>query len=283
MASVVQESIEGESEQAWRVPLRWSAVLLVAATWVSAAVFGTYIVSFFGGAALRGSPERWNESLPALFDRAGPVGTAAIGAHFLAGGLLLLLGPVQLISPIRRAAPALHRRLGRAYVLAAGVAGAGGLGFILARGTIGGPVMDFGFGLYGLLVVAAAGLTWRRARARRWDAHRAWAIRLFALVIGSWLYRMEYGFWFLTAGRIGHTGDFTGWFDAVMAFGFYLPNLVVAELFIRARRWPANSVLASAAVTGLAAASLFVVVATWVFTTDYWGPGVVSGLTGTPL
>ena len=265
------------------MPVRWSAILLVAVTWISAAVFGAYIVSFFGGAALRGSPERWNESLPALFDRAGPAGTAAIGAHFIAGGLLLLLGPIQLIASVRRAAPAVHRWLGRGYATAAAVAGAGGLGFILSRGTIGGPTMDLGFGLYGVLVVTTAALAWHRARSRRWEAHRAWAIRLFALVIGSWLYRMEYGFWFLTMGRIGHTGDFRGAFDGAMAFLFYLPNLAVAELFIRARRQSAGPLLTPLAVAGMLAASLFVIVATWVFTTDYWGPGLVSGLTGAPL
>ena len=76
-----------EGHQAWRAPVRWSGMVLVAVTWFSAIVFGAYIVSFFGGAALRGTPERWNESLPALFDRAGLAGTAAIGAHFLARDL----------------------------------------------------------------------------------------------------------------------------------------------------------------------------------------------------
>ena len=283
MVGDIRVDVGSEGDQAGRASVRWSGMVLVAVTWFSAAVFGAYIVSFFGGAALRGTPERWNESLPALFDRAGLAGTAAIGAHFLAGGLLLLLGPIQLIAPIRRASPMLHRWLGRIYVFAAAVAGAGGLGFILARGTIGGMVMDIGFGLYGLLMITAAGTTWRRARTRCWGSHRAWAIRLFALVIGSWLYRMEYGFWFLAVGRTGHTSDFTGPFDAAMAFLFYLPNLAVAELFIRARRWPANQLLALTAVAGLVSATLFVVVATWVFTTDYWAPGVVSGLTGAPL
>ncbi|KQM75799.1 hypothetical protein ASE70_10530 [Sphingomonas sp. Leaf22] len=263
--------------------VRWAATLLVVVTWISAALFGAYIVAFFGGAALRGDPEQWNASLPALFDRAGPVGTVAIGAHFVAGGVLLLLGPIQLIGRLRAAWPALHRWLGRVYVVAAAVTGAGGLGFIATRGTIGGIVMDVGFGLYGLLVVGAAVLAWQRAWSGRIAAHRAWAIRLFALVIGSWLYRMEYGLWFLTMGKAGHVSDFHGPFDAVMAFAFYLPNLLVAELFIRARRRPAHAALAIGAVVALIAASLFIVLATWVFVTRFWGPGFVSGVTGTPL
>lgn len=263
--------------------VRWAATLLVGVTWISAALFGAYIVAFFGGAALRGNPEQWNQSLPALFDRAGPVGTVAIGAHFVAGGVLLLLGPIQLIARLRSAWPALHRWLGRIYVTAAAVTGAGGLGFIVTRGTIGGPVMDIGFGLYGLLTCGAAVLAWRRAWTGRIEAHRAWAIRLFALVIASWLYRMEYGLWFLTMGKTGHASDFHGAFDAVMAFAFYLPNLVVAELFIRARRRPGNALLAMGAVIGLIAASAFIILATWVFTTRFWGPGFVSGVTGVPL
>lgn len=263
--------------------VRWAAVLLVGVTWISAALFGAYIVAFFGGAALRGTPEQWNQSLPALFDRAGPVGTAAIGAHFVAGGVLLLLGPVQLIGRVRRRWPGLHRWLGRVYVIAAAVTGAGGLGFIVTRGTIGGPVMDIGFGLYGLLTCGAAVLAWQRAWTGRIEAHRAWAIRLFALVIGSWLYRMEYGLWFLTMGRTGHSSDFRGGFDAVMAFAFYLPNLAVAELFLRARRRQAQPALAIGAVVALTAASLFIVLATWVFVTRFWGPGFVSGVTGAPL
>jgi len=263
--------------------LFWIARLLVAASWISGVLFGVYILLFFGGTALTGAAERWNESLPGLHDGTTPLAVVAIGAHFLTGGLLLVLGPVQLIGAIRRTAPALHRWLGRFYVAAAAIAGVGGVGFILAKGTIGGTVMNLGFGLYGLLMVLCAALAFTHARSRRMEQHRAWAIRLFALTVGSWLYRMEYGFWFLTAGRVGHMDGFSGWFDMVMAFAFYLPNLAVAELFIRARRTSPGSAeqLTTAAV--LLAASAFITIATWFFTIRFWGPGMASGLSGAPL
>lgn len=35
---------------------------------------------------------------------------------------------------------------------------------------------------------------------------------------------------------LGHTGHFSGPFDIVMAFFFYVPNLLVAELFLRASK-----------------------------------------------
>ena len=74
--------------------LSWSARLLVVASWISGVLFGVYILLFFGGTALSGTAERWNQSLPELHDPATPLAVLAIGAHFLTGGILLLLGPV---------------------------------------------------------------------------------------------------------------------------------------------------------------------------------------------
>ena len=160
-----------------------------------------------------------------------------------AGAVILLLGPLQLIGAIRRRWPVVHRWIGRTYVTAAGLAGIGGLVFIATQRTIGGLPMDIGFGLYGLLMVVCAVQTWRHAAARRIEIHRGWAIRLYALAIGSWLYRMDYGLWLTLAKRLGHTKDFHGPFDVVMAFAFYVPNLILAEIFIRARRAPGHPAL----------------------------------------
>ena len=259
--------------------LRWNARLLVAASWISGAIFATYIIAFFGGVALGGSGERWNESLPDLYDGGALLSTVAIGSHFMAGGVLLLLGPVQLIGSVRRNFPALHRWLGRSYVVSAGLAGLGGLGFILGRGTIGGPLMDTGFGIYGALMVFCAVLAYARARAGSYAQHSAWAIRLFALTVGSWLYRMEYGAWFLLSGGVGTGPSFTGWVDVIMMFFFYVPNLIVAELFIRARRRDRGVVASFGAAAVLLAASASIVFATWSFTVRSWGPRMMSGIT----
>jgi len=262
--------------------LRWSGRLLVATTWVSGAIFAVYILAFFGGSAIRGMAERWNESLPGLHDAAAPLATAAIGAHFLAGGVLLLLGPIQLFGAVRRRVPVLHRWLGRVYVVSAGLAGVGGLAFIAGSGTVGGTLMDVGFGLYGVLMILCAVLAYTNARSGRYDRHRAWAIRLFALTVGSWLYRMEYAAWSVTTGGIGMGAGFSGWFDAVMMFFFYVPNLIVAEMFIRARRTETGAVVGSGAAMVLFAASAFIILATFLFTRGAWGPRAVSGLVGGP-
>lgn len=259
--------------------LRWSASLLVASIWVSAAIFGLYIARFYAGSLSAGIPEQWNAVLPRLYEPQTPLATAGIAVHFVAGAILLLLGPIQLIRRVRERFPRLHRWTGWAYVTSAVLAGLGGLAFIAAKGTIGGPVMSIGFGLYGALTVLAGVQTARHARARRLpgrlERHRAWAIRLFALTIGSWLYRIEYGFWFLIADGTGHLSNFHGPFDAVMAFFFYVPNLAVAELFIRTRRLVGHPAAKIASAAVLAFAAALVILATWNFTRLFWLPGIL--------
>jgi hypothetical protein len=201
-------------------------------------------------------------------------------AHLAMGAVILLLGPVQLIGAVRRRWPTMHRWIGRVYVSASLVAGVGGLIFILARQTIGGTVMNAGFGLYGALMVVAAVETWRHAVGGRFNDHRAWAIRLFALAIGSWIYRMDYGFWLIAAHRVGHREDFHGPFDMVMSFFFYLPNLAVAELFLRARQLRSHAGFRRFALAVLIIATLTVTVGTYYFLRFYWGPGILDMVLG---
>ncbi len=258
--------------------LRWMGGLLVLLCWVSAGIFSAYILAFYVGAIPRHAMAQWNENLPRLYDGRSPVATAAIAAHFLTGAILLLLGPVQLSDAVRRWSLRTHRWLGRVYAGAALVAGAGGLLYIMKEGTIGGRMMSAGFGLYGALMALAAVMTYRTARGGRMEAHRAWGMRLFALAIGSWLYRMDYGFWLVLAHGAGHTKAFSGPFDALMAFFFYLPNLLVVELLVRARRGPASRGLRLGAYLVLGVCSFLVGVGTFFFTKDYWGPGIVHVL-----
>ncbi len=257
--------------------LRWSGLALAAASWFSAAFFGVFILVFYLGAAPAGRLAVWNSNLPRLYEPGHPLALWSIGAHFATGAALLLLGPVQLIGAVRRRWPGVHRWVGRFYVSAAGIAGLGGLGFILAEGTVGGPPMSVGFGLYGALMVIAAAWTWRLARAGRFEAHRAWAIRLYALAVASWLYRMEYGFWLPLTHHAGHTESFTGPFDVVMAFFFYVPNLLVAELFIRAAPSKLGPAVRVTVAAGLNLATAVVLLGTYYFARYYWGPGILGG------
>ncbi len=219
--------------------LRWSAKALVAVAWISAAIFGLYIVAYYLGAAYQGAPDQWNAKLPRLYDPDGVVGTIGIGAHFATGAIVLLLGPVQLIGAVRRRAPRLHRWIGRIYASAALLTGLGGLSFTRRNDWRGADEPRLWFvrrangHRSGHDRMAGAATTFRRA-SRLGD-------RLFALAIGSWLYRMDYGFWHIIAHAAGHRRAFDGPFDFVMFFFFYVPNLIIAEAFIRARQPRASS------------------------------------------
>jgi uncharacterized membrane protein len=260
--------------------VRGASVVLVVTVWVSVGLFGAYILAHYAGAVADRDLPAWNAVLPRLYEPSTPAATVAIGLHFLAGGVILVFGCIQLIGALRDRYPALHRALGRVYVTAALLAGIGGLGYILIKGTVGGPVMDVGFAGYGVLMIICAGQAYRHARARRIEGHRAWALRLFALAVGSWLYRMDYGFWLLLSGGLGHTEDFRGPFDRVMAFGFYLPNLLVVEAFLRARRGTASAATRRLAAGVLVGAAGFLVLGTYFFAVELWLPAIASRLTG---
>jgi Predicted membrane protein (DUF2306) len=258
----------------------YSRATLAATAWVSASLFGLYILAFYAGALADRTMMRWNENLPGLYEPGTLVTTSGIAMHFAAGGIILILGCFQLIPGVRSRVPALHRWIGRVYVSASILAGLGGLTFIIARGTIGGPVMDLGFAGYGILTVLCAVQTYRYARARQLSQHRAWALRLFALAIGSWLYRMDYGFWLLLAHGAGHVPTFRGWFDHIMAFFFYVPNLLLVELLLRSSHkeaWFGARLAASAA---FVVATGFLLLGTYYFTKFYWGPAILHRITG---
>jgi hypothetical protein len=256
--------------------LNWTARALTGTVWTSAALFGLYILCFYAAALFDGNIAKWNEGLPRLYESDTPIATAGIGLHFAAGGIILALGCIQFVGSIRTRYPIVHRSIGRIYVTAAFLAGVGGLTFIIAKGTIGGATMNVGFALYGLLTAGTAIETYRHARARRLDIHREWAMRLFALAIGSWLYRMEYGFWFLLADGAGHLKDFSGGFDKFMAFFFYVPNLLVVEALIRTRRAALSTGARWTATAAFAFATLFLLLGTYQFTRFYWGPAILA-------
>nr|WP_230680350.1 hypothetical protein [Pontibacter sp. 172403-2] len=88
--------------------LRVSGTLFIATAWLSAALFGLYILDFYAAALYQGGMERWNETLPGLYERNLVTTTSGIGLHFAIGGIILVLGSIQLMSSIRNRSPAVH-------------------------------------------------------------------------------------------------------------------------------------------------------------------------------
>lgn len=258
----------------------YSCRALLGIVWISSFIFGLYILANYASAYFDNDLQRWNEVLPEIYTPGQPAASIVIGLHFAAGGLILLLGGLQLIQSIRVSYPVFHRWSGRFYVVVSMIAALGGLSFIAIRGTVGGTVMDIGFSGYGILMFIASIQTMKHAMQRNFMLHQAWAWRLYALAIGSWLYRMDYGLWLLLTDWVGHTEQFDGWFDNVMSFFFYIPNLIIVELMIRARDRSKNVRIRNAASASMILASVVLVIATWGFARVAWIPAIAEWAVG---
>lgn len=175
-----------------------------------------------------------------LFAANRPLANAAMFAHMLAGAIITIAAPLQLLAPVRERYPKIHRWCGYLLFVCALAAAFGGLVYIAMRQTIGGAWMDFAFSLYGVCVATAAVQAVRYARARDFSRHRDWALRLFVLAIGSWLYRLHYQIWYLATGGLWMEPDFSGMFDRFQLFAFFLPYLVAVEFYIRFNRLTAR-------------------------------------------
>ncbi|MBK5927568.1 DUF2306 domain-containing protein [Rhodobaculum claviforme] len=209
---------------------RWAALAGLALLWLLALPFVDYSVRF-GLDGLPGPAARDTH-----LDRAGAALTNALMfAHMLTGAALTVLAPVQVLPVLRRRWPGAHRWLGRAIVALAGVTAVAGLAFIALRGTVGGAMMDVAFAGYGACLLVAAVQAPRFARARDVARHRAWALRLFVLAMGSFLYRLHYALWYITTGGAASRPDFTGAFDIVTMWAFYVPYLLALEVWLRRR------------------------------------------------
>ncbi|MGR3742654.1 MAG: DUF2306 domain-containing protein [Pseudooceanicola nanhaiensis] len=172
-----------------------------------------------------------------------PVVTAIMYLHMVAGALLIVLAPMQLIGAIRRRWRGYHRNAGRVMIVLGLITGAGGITYAALRGTTGGLFMDISSTAYGLLILVSAVQTYRLGRARQWARHRRWGWRLSVLVIASWFYRVHYVIWDRLTGGLGVTPDMTGPFDQFQAWGFFLGYLLYLELYFlwedrRKRRSP---------------------------------------------
>lgn len=223
-------------------PARFAAAALngAAAFWFGVAVLGqlifaAYVLAFYGGAAARGDFAAWNRVLAHGYVAADPFGNLIVALHLLFTLVVVVGVALQFVPQVRRHAPRLHRWNGRVYLLAALVLSVGGLIMVWTRGTVGGPTHYIAISINALLILLCAGLAWRYARARRFDVHRRWALRLFLVVSGVWFFRIGLMAWIvLNQGPVGFDPDtFRGPFLTFLAFAQYVVPLAVLEVYLR--------------------------------------------------
>ena len=156
--------------------------------------------------------------------------TVWLVVHVAGAATALLVSPLQLIPRIRRGMPALHRWLGRIYVLSCTVGGIAGVP--LAFGSAAGPIATAGFGLLAVAWLVTTLRGWRAGFGKRIADHRAWMIRSFSLTYAAVTLRIYLAI--LPTLPLAFIDGYRA-----IAFLCWVPNLLVAELFLR--RWQLRS------------------------------------------
>jgi uncharacterized membrane protein len=150
--------------------------------------------------------------------------------HVISGVTALLVAPVQFVRAVRTRWPAFHRLTGRLYLAAVAIGAP--TGFMLAVGTTSGPVAAVGFAIPALLWPVFTWLGWRAAVERRFDAHRDWMLRSYAVTATAITLRLM-----LPASALLGVDFATAY--PVIAWLAWMTNLALFEYFIRRRRLPA--------------------------------------------
>jgi hypothetical protein len=162
------------------------------------------------------------------------IGNVASTVHILLAIAIHGGGPLQLIPWLRNHAPTLHRWNGRTFLVAALVSTLFGLYLQWVRGATQGAADTGGNTVASVLIFMFAALALRQAKARNFDAHRRWALRLFLVVSAVWFIRLgSYGSQFLEHAFGSHFAP--AYYESLNAAKLLVP-LGVLELYFWAQR-----------------------------------------------
>lgn len=151
--------------------------------------------------------------------------TFGLLVHIGAMMLAVAAGPFQFLRSLRERHFVLHRVLGRVYITAAVVGALGGL--YLAQFSASGAVSGVAFTLLGIGVLITTTYALVRIRTGNVQSHREWMTRSYALIFAAVTLRLYAPFLEAAFGeQVGY---------AVVAWVCWVPNLVVAEWFVRTR------------------------------------------------
>lgn len=150
--------------------------------------------------------------------------------HMLFGISTLLIGPFQFLKSFRQ--KGWHAILGRIYMVALMCSGVAG--FIFAWVGFGGLVGHLGFATLSVLWLGSGLMGYHAIKARRVQEHRRWMIRNFAMTFSAVTIRL-YLIVPITYNGITTKGKFVdtySWQYAICVWLAFIPNLIVAELFL---------------------------------------------------
>ena len=240
-------------------------IITTCTVWISSCLFAIFTAGHYIRQALARNIEAWESTDPGLYRPGRPVANYALMLlHFIAGTILMVAGPIQLIPSLRRRFISVHRVVGRVYIAAALIASICATTFAILYGTSRGDhYEDAGNILFGTLVLVCAYQSYKHAAiTKKIESHKLWSWRLYSLVLGALLYRLYVVVYFAFL-------LFTPWSgcDALyesLYFLFYLPNLAVVEILWRKQQDESASPHALAfCIIFLASISLAAFISSW--------------------
>ncbi|UPG92174.1 DUF2306 domain-containing protein [Luteibacter aegosomaticola] len=201
-------------------------------------VFAAYIVATYGAASIHGDPTAWNRVWPSGYVQGERLGNLAVAVHVLLAAFVIASGSLQILPSLRRNYPRFHRWNGRAYLaslLTVSIAGLWMLAF--DRGFVGAS-QNGNVAINGVLLILCCAFAWAAARRRDLSAHRRWALRVFALAAGVWVFRIGLAGWIAIRGGLVGFDPATMQGPALAALSIceWVAPLLLLELYLRAEQ-----------------------------------------------
>ncbi|MED0938724.1 DUF2306 domain-containing protein [Bacillus mobilis] len=148
--------------------------------------------------------------------------------HITTSIVALVIGPFTLSTTFRERNINRHRIIGRIYMV--GILLGGFSGLYLAFYATGGLVAKLGFGLLSVFWLTSAYQALNRVKNKEIKEHRNWMIRNYSLTFGAVTLRIWLPLFIVLFGIERFELSY-----AIIAWLAWVPNLIVAELFIRKR------------------------------------------------
>ncbi|MES2437768.1 MAG: DUF2306 domain-containing protein [Verrucomicrobiota bacterium] len=153
----------------------------------------------------------------------------AFWVHVFTSMLPLLAGFTQFAPRILSKWPAVHRAMGRVYVITVCFI-TGPASLIMAFYANGGITSRIAFVTLALLWLGTTAMGWRTVLQRKWQTHREWMIRSYALTLSAITLRAwKYAIVFAFEPRPMDAYRIVAWLG-------FVPNLILVEWWIRRRR-----------------------------------------------
>lgn len=147
----------------------------------------------------------------------------ALMLHVIGSMMALTLGPFLFLNRLRSKWPAVHRWLGRLYLLGNLFGGLAGL--YMSTYAYTGEIARNGFATLALLWLTTGLMAYVRIRDGNVSAHRRWMVRNFALLFAGVMLRLQTPFLDMAFGyEVGYM---------IVAWSSWAPNLLVAEWIVR--------------------------------------------------